>query len=101
MISRTLKEFTKEDIEQIGKTYHAWRGEAEAGGYEAYDDEAGYCKAASLDDIKANDYVLTPGRYVGAAPLEDDGIPFRSRRGFSGNQDHPQSPDDDPCFARF
>lgn len=79
MIDRTHKELSNEDIEAIAKTYHAWRGEAEAGGYEAYADEAGYCKSASLDDIKANDYVLTPGRYVGAAAIEDDGIPFETK----------------------
>ena len=79
MVNRTLKELTKDDIEHIGKTYHAWRGEEDAGGYEAYADEAGYCKSATLDDIKTNDYVLTPGRYVGAAPLEDDGIPFETK----------------------
>ncbi|MCL4110463.1 UNVERIFIED_CONTAM: hypothetical protein GTU68_022345 [Idotea baltica] len=79
MVNRTLKELSKDDIEHIGKTYHAWRGEEDAGGYEAYEDEAGYCKSAILDDIKANDYVLTPGRYVGAAPLEDDGIPFETK----------------------
>ncbi|WP_182407536.1 class I SAM-dependent DNA methyltransferase [Psychrobacter sp. GP33] len=76
MISRTHKELSVDDIAGIAKTYHAWRGEAEAGGYEAYEDEEGYCKSASLKDIKANDYVLTPGRYVGAAAIEDDGIPF-------------------------
>ena len=79
MIDRTHKEFSTDDIEAIAKTYHAWRGEKEAGGYEAYADEAGYCKSASLDDIKANDYVLTPGRYVGAAAIEDDGIPFETK----------------------
>ena len=79
MIDRTHKEFSTDDIESIAKTYHAWRGEKEAGGYEAYADEAGYCKSASLDDIKANDYVLTPGRYVGAAAIEDDGIPFETK----------------------
>ena len=42
----------------------------------AYEDVAGFCKSATLDEIKANDYVLTPGRYVGAAAIEDDGIPF-------------------------
>ncbi len=42
----------------------------------SYQDQAGYCKSATLADIEANDYVLTPGRYVGAAPIEDDGIPF-------------------------
>ena len=79
MIDRTHKELSADDIAAIANTYHAWRGEAEAGGYEAYNDEAGYCKSASLADIKANDYVLTPGRYVGAAAIEDDGIPFETK----------------------
>lgn len=79
MIDRTHKELSADDIAAIAKTYHAWRGEAEAGGYEAYEDEAGYCKSASLKEIQANDYVLTPGRYVGAAPVEDDGIPFETK----------------------
>ena len=46
---------------------------------EIYADVPGYCKAATLKDIAANDYVLTPGRYVGAAPVEDDGIPFEEK----------------------
>ncbi len=79
MIDRTHKELSTEDIEQISKTYHAWRGEQDAGGFDAYEDKAGYCKSATLAEIKANDYVLTPGRYVGAAPLEDDGIPFETK----------------------
>tara|TARA_R110001583_G_scaffold195148_1_gene369698 strand:- start:10654 stop:12234 length:1581 start_codon:yes stop_codon:yes gene_type:complete len=73
MVSRVNKELTVEDIAHIAKTYHAWRGEDNDG---AYEDVAGYCKSASLADIKANDYVLTPGRYVGAADIVDDGIPF-------------------------
>nr|WP_227520165.1 class I SAM-dependent DNA methyltransferase [Marinobacter sp. LV10R510-11A] len=73
MISRTHKELTTDDIAEITRTYHAWRGEAKDGGYE---DLPGFCKATTLADIKANDYVLTPGRYVGAAAIEDDGIPF-------------------------
>ncbi len=83
MISRTQKEFGVEDIAAIAKTYHAWRGEkkdlpdGEAGG--GYEDEAGYCKSATLKDIRKHDYVLTPGRYVGAAALEDDGIPFETK----------------------
>ncbi len=79
MIDRTHKELTPDDIALLTTTYHAWRGEAEVGGYEAYADEAGFCKSATLDDIKANDYVLTPGRYVGAAPIADDGIPFETK----------------------
>jgi type I restriction enzyme M protein len=73
MISRTNKELTNDDIADIARTYHAWRGEEKDGTYE---DKAGYCKSATLADMKANDYVLTPGRYVGAAEIEDDGIPF-------------------------
>jgi len=73
MMDRTHKELTDDDIATITKTYHAWRGEKVDG---AYEDVAGFCKSATLDDIKANDFVLTPGRYVGAAEIEDDGIPF-------------------------
>jgi type I restriction enzyme M protein len=81
MIDRTHKELSVEDIKNIGETYHAWRSEADAGGYEAYEDEAGYCKSVKLEEIKFHGYVLTPGRYVGAAPLEDDGIPFETKMG--------------------
>lgn len=73
MVSRVNKELTNKDIANIAETYHAWRGEKKDGNYE---DKAGYCRSASLDDIKGNDYVLTPGRYVGAAEIVDDGIPF-------------------------
>ena len=76
MISRTQKEFDVDDIAAIANTYHAWRGEKKDG---AYEDEAGYCKSATLEDIRKHDYVLTPGRYVGAAALEDDGIPFETK----------------------
>ena len=76
MVSRTNKELTVDDIAEITRTYHAWRGEDGNG---VYEDKAGFCKAATLDEIKANDYVLTPGRYVGAAELEDDGIPFETK----------------------
>jgi type I restriction enzyme M protein len=76
MISRTQKELKIDDIASIAKTYHAWRGEVKDG---VYEDQAGYCKSASLEDMKKHDFVLTPGRYVGAAPLEDDGIPFETK----------------------
>lgn len=76
MISRTQKELDVDDIAAIARTYHAWRGEKKDGNYE---DEAGYCKSATLEDIRKHDYVLTPGRYVGAAALEDDGIPFETK----------------------
>ena len=81
MISRVHKELTTEDIAEIARTYHAWRNipghsALEAEPLEPYEDKAGYSKSATLDNIKANDFVLTPGRYVGAAEIEDDGIPF-------------------------
>ena len=78
MIDRTHKEFSADDIAGIARTYHAWRGEAKDGSYE---DKAGYCKAATQEEIKANDYVLTPGRYVGITEIEDDGIPFEEKMG--------------------
>ena len=76
MASRIHKELTTQDLAKIAGTYHAWRGEADAGEYE---DVAGYSKSASLEEIKANDYVLTPGRYVGAAEIADDGVPFEDK----------------------
>ena len=63
-------------IANIARTYHAWRGEQKDGTYE---DQPGFCKSATLEEIQKHDYVLTPGRYVGAAALEDDGIPFETK----------------------
>jgi type I restriction enzyme M protein len=71
--SRTQRELTDEDIQRIASTYHAWRGDEGAAKYE---DVPGFCKAAKLSEIAANDYVVTPGRYVGAEDIEDDGVPY-------------------------
>ena len=85
MIDRTHKELTEADIAEIVDTYHNWRSDkykpdAQASESNAiYKDTPGFCKSSSIEDIAANDYVLTPGRYVGAAPLEDDGIPFETK----------------------
>lgn len=88
MISRTQKELTSEDIAEIAATYHAWRSGSdiapaaspqETSSLPIYADIPGYCKSAKLDELRKNDYVLTPGRYVGAAPIEDDGIPFETK----------------------
>ena len=76
MVDRTRKEFSDDDIDKITRAYHAWRGEGDAG---AYEDVPGFCKSASLDEIKSHGYILTPGRYVGAADVEDDDIPFADR----------------------
>ena len=86
MMDRTHKELTEADIAEIVDTYHNWRSEKykpEAQSDETsepvYKDKPGFCKSSTIEDIAANDYVLTPGRYVGAAPLEDDGIPFETK----------------------
>jgi type I restriction enzyme M protein len=76
MVDRTQKEFSDVDIVKITRAYHAWRGEAEAG---AYKDVPGFCKSATLEEIEGHRFVLTPGRYVGAADVEDDDVPFAER----------------------
>ena len=76
LVDRTRRELTDEDVQKIADTYHAWRGEDGAG---EYADVAGFCKSASMDDIRKHGHVLTPGRYVGAAEQEDDGEPFEEK----------------------
>ena len=76
MINRRNKEFAPEDIARIAGTYHAWRGE---GG--DYEDQPGFCKAATIDETRTNNYVLMPGRYVGTEEAEDDGVPFEEKMG--------------------
>jgi type I restriction enzyme M protein len=78
MVDRTRKEFSDADIENITRAYHAWRGEADAG---AYADVPGFCKAASLEEIKAHGYVLNPGRYVGSEDIEANDTPFEEHFG--------------------
>jgi type I restriction enzyme M protein len=73
MKDRVLRDFTPEDIKKIADTFHNWKTG------EGYEDVAGYCSSATLDQIKQHDYVLTPGRYVGAAEEEDDGELFADK----------------------
>ncbi|WP_447040878.1 class I SAM-dependent DNA methyltransferase [Vibrio parahaemolyticus] len=75
MKDRVLRDFTRDDIQKVADLYHAWKTGAEVNGV-AYEDQAGFCKSATLADIKKHDFVLTPGRYVGAAEELDDGVPF-------------------------
>ena len=76
LVDRTRRELSDEDIAKIAATYHAWRGEKDAGEYQ---DIPGFCKAAKLEEIKGHNYLLTPGRYVGAAAADEDDIPFAER----------------------
>ena len=76
MIDRTRRDLSAEDIARVADTYHAWRGQD---GAEEYADVPGFCKSATLEDIRKHGHVLTPGRYVGAAPREDDGEPFAEK----------------------
>ena len=76
LVDRTHRELTDEDITRIAATYHTWRGEKDAG---AYADVPGFCKSATLEDVRKHGHVLTPGRYVGAEAQEDDGEPFEEK----------------------
>lgn len=74
MIDRRHKELSEEDLKKISATYHAWRGE---GG--KYADIKGFCKDANLEELVKNDYILTPGRYVGTEEIEEDEAVFEEK----------------------
>ena len=78
MKDRVLRDFTRDDIQKVADLYHAWKTGAEVNG-NTYEDQAGFCKSANLDEIKKHDFVLTPGRYVGAEEESDDGVPFSEK----------------------
>lgn len=85
MLDRRTRVFTAGDIARIADTYHAWMhppsvppasgGEAKGG----YHDTKGFCKSATLEQVRKHGYVLTPGRYVGIPDEDDDGIPFEDK----------------------
>ena len=72
MVTRAVRELQQEDIERIAQTFDNYR-------QGTLEDEKGFCAVKTLDDIKAQDYILTPGRYVGIAEQEDDGEPFEDK----------------------
>ncbi|MDP1624723.1 MAG: N-6 DNA methylase, partial [bacterium] len=101
MTNRRNRKLTEADIALVASTYHNWRNKDPKGlpRHEdspikqsdkvsfapdlskrplgsVYQDVAGFCKAATLEEVRNNNYVLMPGRYVGAEEVEDDGIPF-------------------------
>ena len=73
MQTRVVRAFTDSDISKIADTVNAWR----AG--DGYEDQAGFCKSASLEEIAQHDFELAPSRYVGVAAMEDDGEPFEEK----------------------
>ena len=76
LVDRVHRELSEDDINRIAGAYHAWRGEKDTG---KYADMAGFCKSGAADEIAGHDFILTPGRYVGAEEQEDDGEPFEDR----------------------
>ena len=101
LVDRIHRELTDNEVSRIAQTYHAWRGSSstsspstgektsfpsplmgegkDEGESFEYADIPGFCKSATLDDIRKHGHVLTPGRYVGAEALEDDGEPFEDK----------------------
>jgi type I restriction enzyme M protein len=76
LVDRVHKELTDENISRIAEVYHAWRAKVAK---PPYADEPGFCKSATLEEMRSHDYILTPGRYVGTEDVEDDGELFEDR----------------------
>src|SRR5579885_767589 len=76
LVDRVHRELSDDDIRKVAATYHAWRGEKDAGKYK---DVPGFCKSATTDEIVSHGFILTPGRYVGAEEPEDDGESFEDK----------------------
>ena len=76
MVSRTHRELTEDEIGRITSTYHSWQMGREGSGYE---DIPGFCKSATLEEIRKHGYILTPGRYVGLEPEERDDELFENK----------------------
>jgi type I restriction enzyme M protein len=74
LISRKNKAFTDEDVSKISEVYHNWRNLDGK-----YDDIQGFCKSATIKEVEENNYILTPGRYVGTEDVEDDGVSFEEK----------------------
>lgn len=73
MKDRVLRDFTQDDLNQVADAFHNWQMG------QNYEDVAGFCASVKLEDIQKHDYILTPGRYVGAAEEDDDGEPFAEK----------------------
>ena len=78
MKDRVHRDLAPEDIDKITNTYHNWRSSASSDTAK-YEDEKGFCKSATIEEIRKHSHVLTPGRYVGIPDEIDDGIPFEDK----------------------
>jgi len=79
MVDRIHRELELEEIQKIARVYHSWRGGKSLLSLPSFADEPGFCKSVKLEEIRTHDFILTPGRYVGAADVEDDGEPFEEK----------------------
>jgi type I restriction enzyme M protein len=95
LTTRTLRELSKAEIEEIAGTYQKWRSKDWDGvipegvsndpgdppdDYDGYRDIRGFCKSVTTaGEITEHEYIVVPGRYVGAPPLPDDGEPFEEK----------------------
>jgi type I restriction enzyme M protein len=77
LVDRVHRELVDDDIEKIASTYHSWRGDEDCD--TKYEDVPGFCKAATIEEIREHSHILTPGRYVGEAEVEDDDEPFEEK----------------------
>lgn len=78
MVDRTRREFSEGDVATITGAYHRWRARPDSG-LGAYQDIPGFCRSATLEEVRKHGHVLTPGRYVGTEDIEDDGVTFEDR----------------------
>jgi type I restriction enzyme M protein len=76
MTDRTHRILTDDDIERVSAIYHSWRADDRSA---PYSDVPGVCRSVGLDEVRANGHVLTPGGYVGEAPIEEDNEPFEAK----------------------
>ena len=74
LVTRVNRDLTDDEISRIAGTYHAWRRKDGK-----YEDVAGFCKSAAIEEVRQHGHVLTPGRYVGASDLDADAQPFAER----------------------